>query len=538
MIIHFSQSAISSETKARAISTICVLCLTLGVAILVSNSPWNSNPLSIVLPASTILIAVYYLRLVYLKRKHGAYIRVRDNHLELPTLANPKVNKIVPLEHIFSKKIVNFARHTLLRIDYIGGTFICKEEDLTRPEQLLELHNLLKTNSKLQTKFALPCATIAISLAIVTIGLSIFQGDSITTHFDSISYGAWQKELVLNGEVFRGLTYLFLHLNYLHLYSNILIFVLLGFALEHRLGWLHFLIIFFLGGMFASLPGFATDFLYIVGASGGVYALAGAYMVDRYLRPDPLLERFKQITLYAVIGGLLADIVLSLFIVNAAYTVHFAGLIFGGAYVFICQKFHLKNLMRSLALPVIAAAFLTGAHFAQQSNASKLDNALTWLKQTDSEQKILVAAWFVAANEESSRIHLEVALAALEQLELSTGSKDTYATLLARSGNLVEAIEIENQLLYLQPMFGSQLARFEQRLTEEGPIDLKLFASSKIIAIDAICNKRYFARHVTHRVVDLPSICEKQEIIFIRNASDTDKSLRYELDPKIMALPL
>ena len=146
MIIHFSQSAITSETKARTTSTICVLSLAIGVAILVSNSPLSSNPLSIVLPTSMIFIAVYYLRLVYLKRKHGACIRVRNNNLELPTLTNPKVNKIVPLEHIFSKKVVNFARHTLLRIDYIGGTFILKEKDLSKPEQLRKLYNLLETN--------------------------------------------------------------------------------------------------------------------------------------------------------------------------------------------------------------------------------------------------------------------------------------------------------------------------------------------------------------------------------------------------------
>ena len=538
MIIHFSQSAITSETKARTTSTICVLSLAIGVAILVSNSPLSSNPLSIVLPTSMIFIAVYYLRLVYLKRKHGACIRVRNNNLELPTLTNPKVNKIVPLEHIFSKKVVNFARHTLLRIDYIGGTFILKEKDLSKPEQLRELYNLLETNLKLETKYARPYATLIVGFAIALIGISIFQADSLTTHFDSISYGAWQKDLVLDGEIFRSFTYLFLHLNYLHLQTNILIFILLGFALEHRLGWLHFLIIFFLGGMFASIPGFKTDFFYIIGASGGVYALAGAYIVDRYLRPSPLLERFKQITLYAILGGLFADIVFSLFIINVAYTVHLAGLIFGAIYVFVYHKFRLTNLMRALALPVVAAALLTGIHFAQLSNASKLDRALMWLKENDSEQKVLMAAWFVSLNTDSSEEHLKTALTALGQLELSAGSKDTYATLLARSGNLVEAIEIENELVYFQPAYGTQLARFEQRLTEDEPIDLKPFASSKIIAIDAICNKRYFARHVTHTVINIPSICEGQEIIFIRNASDTDKSLRYELDPKLMALPL
>ncbi|MDC1478355.1 rhomboid family intramembrane serine protease [Pseudomonadales bacterium] len=538
MIIHFSQSAITSETKARTTSTICVLSLAIGVAILVSNSPLSSNPLSIVLPTSMIFIASYYLRLVYLKRKHGACIRVRNNNLELPTLTNPKVNKIVPLEHIFSKKVVNFARHTLLRIDYIGGTFILKEKDLSKPEQLRELYNLLETNLKLETKYARPYATLIVGFAIALIGISIFQADSLTTHFDSISYGAWQKDLVLDGEIFRSFTYLFLHLNYLHLQTNILIFILLGFALEHRLGWLHFLIIFFLGGMFASIPGFKTDFFYIIGASGGVYALAGAYIVDRYLRPSPLLERFKQITLYAILGGLFADIVFSLFIINVAYTVHLAGLIFGAIYVFVYHKFRLTNLMRALALPVVAAALLTGIHFAQLSNASKLDRALMWLKENDSEQKVLMAAWFVSLNTDSSEEHLKTALTALGQLELSAGSKDTYATLLARSGNLVEAIEIENELVYFQPAYGTQLARFEQRLTEDEPIDLKPFASSKIIAIDAICNKRYFARHVTHTVIDIPSICEGQEIIFIRNARDTDKSLRYELDPKLMALPL
>jgi hypothetical protein len=223
---------------------------------------------------------------------------------------------------------------------------------------------------------------------------------------------------------------------------------------------------------------------------------------------------------------------------NVAYTVHLAGLIFGAIYVFVYHKYRLTNPMKSLALPVVAAALLTGIHFAQLSNASKLDLALMWLKENDSEEKVLMSAWFVSLNADSSEKHLRTALTALGQLELSTGSKDTYATLLARSGNLVEAIEIENELVYFQPAYGTQLARFEQRLTEDEPIDLKPFASSKIIAIDAICNKRYFARHVTHTVIDIPSICEGQEIIFIRNARDTDKSLRYELDPKLMALPL
>ena len=76
-------------------------------------------------------------------------------------------------------------------------------------------------------------------------------------------------------------------------FVNLLGLLLLGFALEHRIKPPHFLSIFFGGGIFATIGFYLGDFAFLVGASGGMYALFGAYLTDRTISADPDLSDLK-----------------------------------------------------------------------------------------------------------------------------------------------------------------------------------------------------------------------------------------------------
>lgn len=86
---------------------------------------------------------------------------------------------------------------------------------------------------------------------------------------------------VMAGHVWQLITNNFLHLNALHLYSNIIALLLLT-TYEQRVGFHRYATIFFLSGLASStLRLFIGEFDVSVGASAGIYGLAAAYFMDR-----------------------------------------------------------------------------------------------------------------------------------------------------------------------------------------------------------------------------------------------------------------
>lgn len=91
---------------------------------------------------------------------------------------------------------------------------------------------------------------------------------------------------------FAWLTYQFSHAGVLHLFSNAIFLLLLGFALETRIGGAALGALYVLGGLaggFAYLSVDPNGVVPMVGASGSVSALIAAY---------PLLERRRRVRYY------------------------------------------------------------------------------------------------------------------------------------------------------------------------------------------------------------------------------------------------
>jgi len=82
-------------------------------------------------------------------------------------------------------------------------------------------------------------------------------------------------------EVWRFVTYMFVHSGYFHIGFNLLIQLVLGIPLEMVHRWWRILLIYICGVAAGSLATSLTDpDVYLAGASGGVYALIAAHLAN------------------------------------------------------------------------------------------------------------------------------------------------------------------------------------------------------------------------------------------------------------------
>ena len=94
-----------------------------------------------------------------------------------------------------------------------------------------------------------------------------------------IDFGAKVDQAVAHGQVWRLFTAMFLHIGVIHLLFNMYALYILGPLVEGYFGHVRFLVIYLLGGLFGSLASYAFSPAISAGASGAIFALAGAIPV-------------------------------------------------------------------------------------------------------------------------------------------------------------------------------------------------------------------------------------------------------------------
>jgi len=153
----------------------------------------------------------------------------------------------------------------------------------------------------------------------------------------------------LNGKYYTILTSMFLHANIIHLFFNMLFLFLLGPTLEKNAGISKFLIVYFLGGMIATLASFIPPFFRPgvagVGASGAISALVGLGMflcpgkiiISQYLIPLP----FVVVGAFYFLSNAMNLSVSS----NIGYHVHMVGLIIGSIFGLNWSKDRIKGIL-------------------------------------------------------------------------------------------------------------------------------------------------------------------------------------------------
>nr|WP_281374228.1 rhomboid family intramembrane serine protease [Halobacillus locisalis] len=183
---------------------------------------------------------------------------------------------------------------------------------------------------------------------LLAINLLVFfyiEGNGDSTSVQTlIEYGAKYNPAIIDGEWWRILSSMFLHIGTLHLLMNMLALFYLGNAVERIYGSWRFTVIYLFAGVFGGLASFMLNPHVAAGASGAIFGLFGALLFFG-VQHKQLFFRTMGWNLLFVIG---LNIVFGLLVPQIDNGAHFGGLIGG----FIASAFvHLpkeKNIIRQL----------------------------------------------------------------------------------------------------------------------------------------------------------------------------------------------
>jgi rhomboid protease GluP len=173
-----------------------------------------------------------------------------------------------------------------------------------------------------------------LTLLLILINLVVFAWESATGALAStesiIAAGALSRERVMQGELWRLLTPMFLHGSEDHLVGNSIALYVLGVACEHAVGSARMLGLYIAAGICGALASMILTAGPSVGASGAIFGLMAAVAVMLHVHRDRYYMREKRVTLVVGAWALftIATGLLSPFVDNAA---HVGGFFCGAA---------------------------------------------------------------------------------------------------------------------------------------------------------------------------------------------------------------
>ena len=194
------------------------------------------------------------------------------------------------------------------------------------------------------------------------------------------------------GEWWRLFTAPFLHLNLVHLWTNIFAFVCLSYHLERLMGSMNVLILFMGSAVLSGLCSILYYDLHIViGASGGIYGLMGGGITFLLLTRGKRLQDNRR-KLLLLILFFTYTLCLSFYSVNADHMSHISGLFIGIilgvplTYTVIYKEIYLSFLVqipawRGLSVCLIIGCTALGLRYFPEP--SSLSRFIKWFEQQE-----------------------------------------------------------------------------------------------------------------------------------------------------------
>jgi len=157
---------------------------------------------------------------------------------------------------------------------------------------------------------------------------------------DSLFYMGPLYEKISEGEVWRIFTPALLHFDLLHIFFNVLWFIILGKQVERRIGSLRFLLLIIASAIISNSAQYLMSGPFFMGLSGVICALAAFIWARQQVAPweGYLLHRFTLIFLGVFVVGMFGLSVVLFFLqffqnmsfaVNIANTAHLSGALVG-----------------------------------------------------------------------------------------------------------------------------------------------------------------------------------------------------------------
>ncbi|SEB12231.1 rhomboid protease GluP [Thalassobacillus cyri] len=127
-------------------------------------------------------------------------------------------------------------------------------------------------------EYGKPLMTRLLLVINIALFLYIEMNGQSTSVLDLINYGAKYNPAIIEGEWWRIVTSMFIHIGILHLFMNMLALYYLGMAVEKIYGTGRFTLIYFLAGIAGGITSFALNPQVAAGASGAIFGLFGALL--------------------------------------------------------------------------------------------------------------------------------------------------------------------------------------------------------------------------------------------------------------------
>lgn len=124
---------------------------------------------------------------------------------------------------------------------------------------------------------------------------------STTSTLTLVEFGAKYDPAILEGEWWRFISAMFIHIGPLHLFMNSLALFFLGAAVERIFGTTRFFWIYFLAGLFGSVASFVFNDNISAGASGAIFGLFGALLYFG-VRHKKLFFRTMGMNILVILG--------------------------------------------------------------------------------------------------------------------------------------------------------------------------------------------------------------------------------------------
>lgn len=199
-------------------------------------------------------------------------------------------------------------------------------------------------------------------------GINVFN---MTTE-QMYNIGAMHADsLILNHEIWRLFSSMFLHANFEHLFMNMVTILFIGSSLEKLFSRFIYLSIYFTAGIISGLvPIYFQEVGTVsLGASGAIFGIAGIMMGFTLVHYKKMKKQFLDYMKgYSIL--LLINLLMGLSMPEVGFTAHLTGLIIGfiGGMVLHRRTYYILFLLAMLFFSYYLYAYFLPSIYANSSN--------------------------------------------------------------------------------------------------------------------------------------------------------------------------
>lgn len=296
---------------------------------------------------------------------YNVYVTAHEPVDDWETLKKPMILKEKkPLKmKVFYVSENNFAMEQDRLLEQLNSTL---EQNVHFPSEIEQesdvhkykatLNQLLQTkNQELQNVFSYGKPRLTNIIIAINIFLFIMlelSGGSMNIE-NLIQSGAKYNPAIIDGEWWRIISSMFLHIGVFHLLMNMIALYYLGTAVEKIYGSIRYIVIYFLAGIGGGLTSFAFNIHVAAGASGALFGLFGALLFFGIIYKRLFFQTMgKSIILILVI-----NLIFGFMVPQIDMGAHVGGLIMG----FIAATITYLPKKRNIPIQLFAAVvFLIG----------------------------------------------------------------------------------------------------------------------------------------------------------------------------------